>query len=533
MNVHRVFRGRAIVPVAAALAALVVAPPAIQAGAPTQVGTVPGGAQKVMDKEAYATARWTYYVADLKSGEVLLANRPGELVFSGSTAKNYTIGSAYDILGPDSRMTTPVYATAPVQDGVVDGDLVLVASGDLALGGRNALQDKFDQSFTATVIDHVYGDIAPSAAKPPGDPLAGLDSLAAQVAAKGVKRVSGDVVIDDRLWETEMGHEAPVPPIFVNDNILDITVTPAAVGATATAAASPANGVYTVTSTVTTQAGSDVELSVAADPANPHRLTVSGTIGAEAGPRLTIYRIPDPASWARALFIEALGRAGVAVAAEPSAPNRTEGLPPKGGYDAQLQLASLASPPLHAFGTMILETSWNTGANAVLCMLAAHAGSTKCADGLKAMRAVLDKAGLAAAATVLTDGEGAYPAQTTPEQMTRWLAWTQAQPWGATFKAGQPVLGESGTLAGAGLNSPSRGKVDAKTGTVAAVDPATGRIVFNVQSMAGYMQTNDGRTLVFDVSMSGGTFADPLQGIPQVNNDVGEVSAQFQQALSR
>jgi hypothetical protein len=136
-------------------------------------------------------------------------------------------------------------------------------------------------------------------------------------------------------------------------------------------------------------------------------------------------------------------------------------------------------------------------------------------------------------AVVLTDGEGAYPASVTPEQMVRWLAWTQAQPWGAALKAGQPVLGQSGTLAAAGLDSPARGKVRAKTGTVAALDPATGRVVFNVQSLAGFMQTDGGRTLVFDVSMSGGTYPDILTGLVQSNNDVGEVAAQLQQALSR
>ncbi|MBV9170576.1 MAG: D-alanyl-D-alanine carboxypeptidase, partial [Chloroflexi bacterium] len=352
---------------ATALALVVMAPGAMHAEPSAPVGSVPVGAQKVMDKEAYATARWLYEVADLKTGEVLLANRPHELVFTGSTAKNFTIASAYAILGPDSRTTTPVYSTSPVQDGVVNGNLVLVASGDLTLGGRGAMQGQVDQSFTATAIDHVYGDIAPNAVLPPGDPLAGLDSLAAQVASKGVTQVQGDVLIDDRLWQTQTSHEGPVPPIFVNDNLLDLTVTPAAVGATASVTARPSTSAYGVQSNVMTQAGSDVKLTVTADPADPQLLLVSGTIGADAGPRLTIYRVPDPASWARTLFIEALGRAGVTVAAEADRPNATANLPAPGTYDSQLELAALTSPPLSATGTMILETSYNTGANTVLC----------------------------------------------------------------------------------------------------------------------------------------------------------------------
>ncbi|MBV9602870.1 MAG: D-alanyl-D-alanine carboxypeptidase, partial [Chloroflexi bacterium] len=223
----------------------------------------------------------------------------------------------------------------------------------------------------------------------------------------------------------------------------------------------------------------------------------------------------------------------VTVDADPTARNQTDTLPAQDTYGSKLQLASLTSPPLSAIGAMILQTSYNTGANAVLCLLAVHAGSTNCVDGLKAIRSVIEQAGLASNGVVLTDGEGAAPASVTPEQMVRWLAWTQTQPWGAVFKAGQPVLGESGTLAAAGVDSPARGKVLAKTGTNAAVDPATGRSLFNVQSMAGFMQTNDGRTLLFDVSMSGGTYPDVMTGIVQSNNDVAEVTAQIQQGLSR
>ncbi|MBV9326248.1 MAG: hypothetical protein JO352_20995 [Chloroflexi bacterium] len=43
---------------------------------------------------------------------------------------------------------------------------------------------------------------------------------------------------------------------------------------------------------------------------------------------------------------------------------------------------------------MILTTSYNTGANAVLCLLAVHAGSTDCLDGLPVIRALTDRAGI-------------------------------------------------------------------------------------------------------------------------------------------
>ncbi|MEO8907512.1 MAG: D-alanyl-D-alanine carboxypeptidase, partial [Microbacteriaceae bacterium] len=203
------------------------------AGGSGTVGTLPAAAQKIMDKPAYQAARWSYEVTDLKTGKVLLANGADQMAFTASTAKQFTVGAVYETMGPSSRITTPVYATGPVTGGVVNGNLALLASGDLTMGGRNAADGRADDSFSAKNIDHVYGDLAPNAAKAPGDPLAGLDSLAKQVAASGIRQVSGNVLIDDRLWEPYAGGEGTVQPMFINDNVLDITVTPGASGATA------------------------------------------------------------------------------------------------------------------------------------------------------------------------------------------------------------------------------------------------------------------------------------------------------------
>ena len=82
---------------------------------------VPQAAADVMAKPAYSAARWLYYFADQETGEVLAANRPDEMVFTASTAKNFTVGTVYDAIGPDTTLTTPVHATAAPQNGSVPG----------------------------------------------------------------------------------------------------------------------------------------------------------------------------------------------------------------------------------------------------------------------------------------------------------------------------------------------------------------------------------------------------------------------------
>src|SRR5207253_566686 len=105
---------------------------------------------------------------------------------------------------------------------------------------------------------------------------------------------------------------------------------------------------------------------------------------------------------------------------------------------------------LKAFGTMILKTSWNTGANAFMCLMAVRAGSTECIDGLKTVHEQIDNAGLVANDVVLLDGAGADPVSTILVQMAAWMRWVEDQPWDPAFVVGQPVLGVDGTLVGIG-----------------------------------------------------------------------------------
>jgi serine-type D-Ala-D-Ala carboxypeptidase/endopeptidase (penicillin-binding protein 4) len=142
-----------------------------------------------------------------------------------------------------------------------------------------------------------------------------------------------------------------------------------------------------------------------------------------------------------------------------------------------------------------------------------------------------DKAGLNASGVVLVDGQGADPASIPPAQMVKYLRWTHDQSWGAALKAGQPVLGETGTLSSDGENSPAKGKIQAKTGTSAHGVPGTDRILYNVQRLAGFMTAPNGDQLVFDVAMSGGVYPDIATALSQAGNDVSDVAAAIQQAV--
>ena len=168
----------------------------------------------------FKTAHWGYLFVDLTSGEVVLERNPEKLFVPASTTKLFSTAAALDALGGDYRFHTPLYRRGKVNDkGELEGDLILVASGDLTFGGRTT--EKGEIAFQDS--DHIYANWMPDSRLTTEDPLAGIEELARQVAASKIRKVSGDVLIDDRLFQhTEGSGSGPqkITPIIVNDNVL-------------------------------------------------------------------------------------------------------------------------------------------------------------------------------------------------------------------------------------------------------------------------------------------------------------------------
>lgn len=71
-----------------------------------------------------------FVVADARTGEILDSSSPLMPLPTASVAKFVTAQYALDTLGADHRFETRIVATAPLLQGKVDGDLVLIGGGD-------------------------------------------------------------------------------------------------------------------------------------------------------------------------------------------------------------------------------------------------------------------------------------------------------------------------------------------------------------------------------------------------------------------
>ncbi|MGA1837644.1 D-alanyl-D-alanine carboxypeptidase/D-alanyl-D-alanine-endopeptidase [Herbiconiux sp. 11R-BC] len=494
-------------------------------GTLTSVAGLDQAALDVMNQPAYANGRWAVSVQDLDTGEQIVSLNADTFSEPGSIVKTYSIGAAWQQFGPDSTITTPVKATGQVVNGTLNGDLVLVGKGDLTMGGRT----KADGTVDFTNLDHNDANGIPGATLTPEDPLTGLNELAQQVKASGIDAVSGDVIVDDRLWDPAQLVGQPVTPIIINQNVIDITITPGAEGRPSTAAMSPVVAPWTIDDRVTTvAAGGDTDVTVTSP--DEKTIVLTGTIAADAGPILKVYEFDDPATFARTAYIEALGRAGVTVTADPTSKNPDAALPDKASVDALPSVAELTSLPLLQEATYTMKISYNRGAQTLICRLAVEAGSTKCADGLKQASAIWSKAGLDTSQAVLVDGSGLPGNRITANNQVQLQSIMAKRSDADQWRSTMPGLGVDGSLSTVQAGSPAAGKVVGKTGTLASVDPFNAnRYFLSTKALGGYIETKGGRHFAFTIMANSSVFAD-VEGVFAANDDVGKVAASIQQA---
>ncbi|MBX9787328.1 MAG: D-alanyl-D-alanine carboxypeptidase/D-alanyl-D-alanine-endopeptidase [Pirellulales bacterium] len=463
---------------------------------------LPPAIQHVIDAPRFKHAHWGLLVVDLATGKVLLAFNPDKLFAPASTTKLYSVAAALDALGANYRFETPVYARGVRSvDGQLHGDLVLVASGDLSFGGRTTAEGEI--AFTNS--DHTYatGTSQTELTKP--DPLAGLDELARQVA-KQIRVLHGDVLIDDRLFEiSSSSGSGPdrVSSIIVNDNVIDVVVSPTSLDSPAKVDWRPKSIAAAVDAQVTTvAAGGRTRVSLASAPGN--QLIVRGEIAADHPPLVHIHEVDDPALWARALFIEALDRAGVRVTASAlDAP--ADELPAPDQYTSLEKVATLVSPPFSESARLILKVSHNLHASTLPLLVAVKHHRSTLADGLRLEGEFLKRNGVAADEISFGGGAGGANADfTTPSVNCQLLRMMAGRRDFAVYKRALPILGVDGTLATVvDADSPARGQAFAKTGTLYWGDLVNGRRLLTSKALAGYLTAKSGRELVCSLVVNG------------------------------
>jgi D-alanyl-D-alanine carboxypeptidase len=507
---------------------------------------LPKAIRTIMETPRYSEATWALRVTDVHSGKVIYDLNSRQRLLTGSVRKLYSVSDTLNRLGPNYRFKTPVYRRGEVdRSGDLKGDLILVAKGDLTMGGR----DQGHDTLAISNFDHNDANNLGVGVLTAPDPLGGLNRLAKQVAASGITKISGDVIIDDRLFKPFRvpNQKLLITPIIINDNRIDVTVLPTKPGERAKIEWRPHTAAFTVTQDVMTAAAGH-ETNVELTQSGPHAGHVSGQIAVDYKPPFagvqTLVRtfavdnpadtdspasLQVPTEFARTTFIEALRRAGITVNAPLLGPNPARKLPPPDCYPAGTEVATLVSTPYAQYSKLVLKISHNLGANLSLMLFGVSHRVNTMQQALEAERKTLtEQDGLDGKGFYFpTNGSGSPDSEASAKTTVKLLRFMKDQPDFMPFFQSLPILGVDGSLADFGSNSPARGKVFAKTGT----SVAGGKIV--AQVLAGYIDARSGRKLAYALYVNNAGDAgvpSDLSPVLSVIEDEAEISTIIQQS---
>lgn len=483
--------------------------------------------QEIIDRPVFQGSQWgmAFYAPD--TDEIVHAMSPGALFVAASSFKVFIAGTAFETLGADHRFRTRVYRTGPVVRGVLKGDLVLVAGGDLLLSGRV----RPDGTLNLPEPDPTYPGGAPLP-----DPLREIRNLAGQVRAAGVRRVEGRILVDAALFgeareSIAIGNTMiTVSPMMVNDHVVHAVVTPGSVaGAPGVVRATPQTAYVRLASQVTTvpASGPVQPLAFAHDVTNSdgtHTVAVTGDIPLGGRSQYVPYFVPSPTRFAATVLAEALRDKGVRVPGGIAAVDSSA----ESYHPRAAQVAEQVSPPLSEEAKVMLKASSNVHTVTFPYLVGAIAGRdsvTPKATYERYRRELFRAAGLD------PDPAGAAEGNYSADTFIKFLAHLTRRPYFAHYRQALPIMGRDGTLAGNQPASPAAGHVYAKTGTGVVYTPTGGAMVH--KALAGYIELPDRRWLTFAQFMKQEAAFDAAMGLAsQAQEAMAEITTAVYETLA-
>ncbi|MCU0231208.1 MAG: D-alanyl-D-alanine carboxypeptidase/D-alanyl-D-alanine-endopeptidase [Acidobacteria bacterium] len=436
-------------------------PPAGRANPPAAGAPLPAVVARTLDSVGRAGTGVHAVFTD--SGAALASYAGRTPLIPASTMKILSSACALEELGPTFRFRTAFLAdAAPDVAGTLRGSLYVRGAGDPALDAER------------------------------------LWAAARELAAVGVQRVTGDLVVDESLFEAPgwppswperqrpSPYNAPQGALALSWDATEIVVLPGAGrGAPARVTASPLRSAAPLANRATTGFSTDLAVFLEDGADGRSRIAVTGTIAAGSAPFRTWIHLGPPGPAVASALAELLREAGIEVRGRA----RT-GVAPA----AAVLLLEHESPGLGEIVAGINKPSSNFGAEMLTRALDAYGGGApgSTAGGTRRIGACLARWGVAGQGLVLADGSGYGRAnRLTAEALVGVLLAAKRRPsWRPEFEASLARAAEDGSLRS--RLSDLRGRVRAKTGTLNGVS-----------GLAGYAIDRQGRELAFAILLNG------------------------------
>jgi serine-type D-Ala-D-Ala carboxypeptidase/endopeptidase (penicillin-binding protein 4) len=400
---------------------------------------------------------WSIAVAREDTNEVIYEHNADKTLIPASNRKLFTGALALDQLGHDFRYQTYLYRTGNIDNsGSLNGNLVIRPQGDPTFSNRME---------TKVPPDWIYRD------------------WVQKVKAAGIKRVSGELLIDCSEWDlnglTAKGwaenvrqdtYAPQASPLTVNENVAEIKVRPGEEGAPVIIDFyPPAQGYPLINNALTKQNGG--RLSIKRN--NDGRLELNGTMAPKASQRSFGMPIDNPALFAAAVLRHYLHAGGVTISGPLRMVTKKNTLPRP---TAENVVAAYFSPPLSEVVTMMMKRSNNHFAEQLYVSISAiKMGMGSYANSKRLEADLLRRAGIDPSEVQCEDGSGLSRSNmVSARQVCQLLTYMGQHREAQMYFGSMAVGGEDGTLRGRMHGENLAGRVHAKTGYINRVSCLSG-----------------------------------------------------------
>ena len=485
------------------LAVLLTAAPALAQPTQSRAGLA-AEITRVLDASAFDDAYWGVYVQNLDTGDVLYGRNETRRFVPASNMKLLTTAAALDALGPDFRYRTRLYADGEIQNGTLNGALVVRGAGDPTFGGR-------------------YAD---------GDVTRAFRQWADSLRAMGVRRVRGVVVGDDDVFDNvHLGqgwqwddlvwyYGAEISGLQFNEGTIKLTSRGTSPGQPARVSIDPnVDYVRVVNRTTTTSGGGVREGYSRALSDNVFTLTSSVPAGRT---EVEDVAIVNPTEYFVRVMVSVLRDAGIEVTAEEVDVDEW-GRRPR--YETMRRVATHISPPLSEIVEETNTSSNNLYAEHLLRTLGAYVyrgadlPTGSAFAGYAAMEPFLERIGVDPESFRVADGSGLSALnRLTPVGIVAVLRGMRDHPdarVARSFYESLAVGGRTGTLRGRYRSGDARGNVHAKTGYISGA-----------RTLSGYVTSDRGDTIAFSLLCNNYTVS--TSRVNRAQDEIVELLADYQ-----
>ena len=363
-------------------------------------------------------------VIDAQTGKTIFAANDDIGLAPASTLKVVTATTAFDVLGKDYTFSTPLYYAGSVNNGVLQGDIIIKASGDPTLGSwRYANTKNFAQ----------------------------LQQVSNALAQAGIRQWEGAFVIDEKAFGTQatpggwtfddMGNYYGAGPRGFNwyENQYDLVLQPGSAEGQAVKIAGTrpvANAIPLINELITGAKGSGDQAIIYPDqwPGG----TVRGTVPAGVKEFIISGSIADPIAYWEKLLQQwgekngnnLLQRARVVAATKTT------------NIGAMKTLTTLTSPALDSIVYFFLQKSVNLYGEALAKQLALKAGKEASTEnGVTLIRDYWKEKGIEKGAMRIVDGSGLSPHnRITTQSLVQVMQHARTQNWYPAFYEALPTI---------------------------------------------------------------------------------------------